>query len=138
MSTLTVGTIQSNTTSPPVVENSAGTQIGTFCRAWVNFNGTGTVAIRAAFNCSSVTDNGTCSYTINFTVAMPDENYATVASMQSTFTGSVAFSSTMSITPSGTYSTAGVSVVGVAAGDVSSYAGQSVTDSAIVCVAIFR
>jgi hypothetical protein len=45
-------------------------------RAWVNFNGTGTVAIRAAFNVSSITDNGTGQYTVNFTTAMPDANYA--------------------------------------------------------------
>jgi hypothetical protein len=46
------------------------------CRAWVNFNGTGTVAIRASGNVSSITDNGTGDYTVNFTTAMPDENYA--------------------------------------------------------------
>lgn len=46
------------------------------CRAWVNFNGTGTVAIRASGNVSSITDNGTGDYTINFTTAMPDANYA--------------------------------------------------------------
>lgn len=46
------------------------------CRAWVNFNGTGTVAIRASGNVSSITDNGTGNYTVNFTNAMPDENYA--------------------------------------------------------------
>jgi hypothetical protein len=47
------------------------------CRAWVNFNGTGTVAIRASGNVTSITDNGTGAYTINFTTAMPDANYAT-------------------------------------------------------------
>jgi len=46
------------------------------CRAWVNFNGTGTVAIRASGNVSSITDNGTGHYTVNFTTAMPDANYA--------------------------------------------------------------
>ena len=46
------------------------------CRAWVNFNGTGTVAIRASGNVSSITDNGTGDYTVNFTTAMPDVNYA--------------------------------------------------------------
>lgn len=45
-------------------------------RAWVNFNGTGTVAIRASGNVSSITDNGTGDYTANFTTAMPDVNYA--------------------------------------------------------------
>ena len=46
------------------------------CRAWVNFNGTGTVAIRASGNVTSITDNGTGSYTVNFTNALPDANYA--------------------------------------------------------------
>jgi hypothetical protein len=50
------------------------------CRAWVNFNGTGTVAIRASGNVSSITDNGTGDYTVNFTTAMPDTNYSAVAS----------------------------------------------------------
>lgn len=49
------------------------------CRAWVNFNGTGTVAIRASFNVSSITDNGTGDYTLNFTTAMPDADYSAVA-----------------------------------------------------------
>lgn len=48
-------------------------------RAWVNFNGTGTVAIRASGNVSSITDNGTGNYTVNFTTAMPDANYAVSA-----------------------------------------------------------
>ena len=46
------------------------------CRAWVNFNGTGTVAIRASGNVSSITDIGTGTYTVNFTTAMPDANYS--------------------------------------------------------------
>src|SRR5210317_1969650 len=45
------------------------------CRAWVNFNGTGTVAIRGSGNVSSITDNGTGDYTTNFTTAMPDDDY---------------------------------------------------------------
>lgn len=46
------------------------------CRAWVNFNGTGTVAIRAAGNVSSVTDFGTGDYRVNFTTALSDTDYA--------------------------------------------------------------
>jgi hypothetical protein len=48
------------------------------CKAWVNFNGTGTVAIRAAFNISSITDGGTGVYTANFTTAMPDINFTLI------------------------------------------------------------
>ena len=47
-------------------------------RAWVNFNGVGTVAIRKAFNVASITDNGTGNYTLNFAVALPDANYCPV------------------------------------------------------------
>jgi hypothetical protein len=50
-------------------------------RAWVNFNGTGTVAIRASGNVSSITDNGTGDYTVNFTTAMPDINYSSNVSI---------------------------------------------------------
>jgi len=46
------------------------------CRAWVNFDGTGTVSIRESGNVSSITDNGTGDYTINFATALPDANYA--------------------------------------------------------------
>ena len=46
------------------------------CRAWVNFNGTGTVAIRASGNVTSITDNGVGDYTVNFTTAMSDANYS--------------------------------------------------------------
>ena len=48
------------------------------CRAWVNFNGTGAVAIRASGNVTSITDNGVGDYTVNFTTAMPDANYCSI------------------------------------------------------------
>jgi len=51
------------------------------CRAWVNFNGTGTVAIRDSGNVSSITDNGVGDYTVNFTTAMTDVNYAPVGNV---------------------------------------------------------
>ena len=47
-------------------------------KSWCNFNGTGTVAIRASANVTSITDNGTGNYTVNITTAMPDANYSTV------------------------------------------------------------
>jgi hypothetical protein len=61
--------------SVPVSTVAQGT-----ARAWVNFNGTGTVAIRAAFNVTSITDNGVGDYTLNFTNAMPNASYAAVGS----------------------------------------------------------
>ena len=57
-------------------------------RAWVNFNGTGTVAIRASGNVTSITDNGVGDYTVNFTTAMPDVNYASVSSAGRNYTTS--------------------------------------------------
>lgn len=70
--------------TPPVFRDGNGTQVGTLCRAWVNFNGTGTVAIRASFNVSSITDNGSGNYTVNFTNAMPDANYSAMGSAGTT------------------------------------------------------
>lgn len=73
MSTIKTTTLSNvaGTSSVPV-----DTVINGSAKAWVNFNGTGTVAIRASFNVTSITDNGTGDYTVNFTTAMPDANYA--------------------------------------------------------------
>jgi hypothetical protein len=65
----------------PAKLNASGSAPLYACRAWVNFNGTGTVAIRASGNVSSITDNGVGDYTVNFTTAMPDANYAVNATM---------------------------------------------------------
>jgi hypothetical protein len=70
MSTLKVNTLQT----------AAGVEVYT-AKAWVNFNGTGTVAIRASGNVSSITDNGTGDYTINFTNALPDANYCAIGTI---------------------------------------------------------
>ena len=76
--------------TPPTIQDSAGTEIGTFCRAWVNFDGTtntgGFCTIRSSFNVSSVADNGVGIYTVNLTTAMPDANFAVVAIGQSNAT----------------------------------------------------
>ena len=66
----------------PNVLNATGTAPLYACRAWVNFNGTGVVAIRASGNVSSITDNGTGDYTVNFTTAMPDADYSAVATTE--------------------------------------------------------
>ena len=78
--TLLTDAVQSSTANtPPQFNDGNGTQVGTLCRAWVNFNGVTTATIRASFNVSSVTRNGTGDYTVNFTNAMPDANYIFVA-----------------------------------------------------------
>ena len=78
MSTLKVNTVRHNTSGfNNVVQftDGAGTQNGTLCRAWVNFNGQGTVAIRADFNVNTVGDNGTGDYTVNFSSAIGNTTY---------------------------------------------------------------
>ena len=95
------------------------------CRAWVNFNGTGTVAIRASGNVSSITDNGTGSYTVNFATAMQDANCAVVATSKQR--GGVTVDVTVSTSSQGASS---VEVLAVAAG--------SMFDSEFMNVAIFR
>ena len=74
MSTIKTETLStpSNATVP------VDTVVNGTAKAWVNFNGTGTVAIRRAFNVSSITDGGTGNYTVNFTTAMPDTNYSLI------------------------------------------------------------
>ena len=57
------------------IKNTSNVEVYT-AKAWVNFNGTGTVAIRASGNVSSITDNGAGNYTVNFTTAMTDTNYS--------------------------------------------------------------
>jgi hypothetical protein len=107
--------------------NATGAAPTYACRAWVNFNGTGTVAIRAQGNVSSITDNGVGDYTINFTTALPDANYAATAVAGGT---------------------AGV-VIGIPVDDVTPRTttalrirtintGFALTDAAVISVAIFR
>ncbi len=67
-----------NDTNVKTALNASGTAPIFACRAWVNFKGTGTVAIRASGNVSSITDNGTGNYTVNFTTAMQDANYSII------------------------------------------------------------
>jgi hypothetical protein len=81
MSTLKVTNIQDtsggNSSTTEQIKNG-------IAKAWVNFNGTGTVAIRASYNVSSITDNGTGDYTVNFATAMVDANYSTSVTPQAT------------------------------------------------------
>jgi hypothetical protein len=79
------------------------------CRAWVNFDGTGTPAIRASGNVTSITDNGTGDYTVNFTNAMPDANYSVVASCDTYLASNTP--TVLNTLNGGTYSTSAVRVI---------------------------
>ena len=101
------------------------------CRAWVNFNGSGTVAIRASGNVSSITDNGTGDYTVNFTTAMPDTNYC--------FTGAATYLTGTSSTSMAVVSgRSGFSPTTSALRVITLFANGSPTDCDIVNVAVFR
>ena len=75
MSTLSVATVKSLSSASPVFQNSSGTEKGQLCKAWVNFNGSGTVSIIGSFNMSSITDQGTGQYRLTYTNAMPNDDY---------------------------------------------------------------
>jgi hypothetical protein len=114
-----------NAPTATALSTASGSAPSYSARAWVNFNGTGTVAIRASGNVSSITDNGTGDYTVNFTTAMPDANYSCVGFSE-------AGAGTGNKGPYQTTSTAsGARII------VYNSAG-SLVDSALVNVAIFR
>ena len=114
MSTLRLTTISNQSGSSSVPSD---TVINGSAKAWVNFNGTGTVAIRASFNVSSITDNGTGDYTVNLTNAMLDTNGVAVgASVEGVgaFTGGQrvvmpSFASTSTVRVGVTFQNGGVS-----------------------------
>lgn len=140
VATITSPTLTSPTLTTPTINSaSVPTVSGTaplyMCRAWVNFNGTGTVAIRASGNVSSITDNGVGDYTVNFTTAMPDANYNSTIGYVST--ALVPSGSTSSPTVDiSSYSTSGVSLRAytyLGTTNDSTYA-----DFSTVCVSVFR
>ena len=90
-STLATAVVSPTLTTPNINSASVPTVSGTaplyMARAWVNFDGTGTPAILASGNVSSITDNGTGDYTINFTTALVDVNYSAVVNSSLTSGG---------------------------------------------------
>jgi hypothetical protein len=76
-SDVTAGTLRSTDANPPVIRNNAGVEIGTLCRAWVNFDGANGTR-RSNHNVSSVTRVGVGDYVVNFATPMPDALYTVV------------------------------------------------------------
>lgn len=94
-------------------------------RAWVNFNGTGTVAIRASGNVTSITDGGVGLYTVNLTTAMPDANYSVTTTMSTNASNNRDIGSVYNILASSF--------------QISTWqAGGTLEDYALVCASIFR
>ncbi len=105
-------------------------------KAWVNFNGTGTVSIKASYGVASITDNGTGDYTVNFTTAMADANYAVVFGGVQRQTAAAAcralgFHSTDDVNASA-YSTTAVRIVNKTS------SGTGYNDASTISVSIFR
>jgi hypothetical protein len=110
------------------------------CRAWVNFNGTDTPAIRSSGNVSSISDNGTGLYTVNFSNSMPDTNYSAVASTRrnttSGGTGENNVNNGVNFRGGSTYSTAfTTSAVQICTGTVTN---EALNDFDYVAVQVFR
>jgi hypothetical protein len=110
------------------VTNTGGSPRYYATRAWVNFKGTSTVTIRAAANVSSITDNGTGDYTVNFTTAMPDANYSVVAMPSSVDASSnnIAFH----IQDGGVYTTSAVQILC----EIASGANQDCTTACVIVI----
>ena len=121
MSTLRVNTLQNAAgTGQPAMSGAA--------KAWVNFNGTGTVAIRAAFNVTSITDVTTGTYNVNFTTALEDANYAVNGSCGRDTNNGYEF---LTIQGTSNMTTSSVRVS-------TRLINQNLLDQAVVCVSIFR
>ena len=105
------------------------TEQGQLCKAWVNFNGTSTVAIRASYNVSSITDNGVGDFTVNFTNALTDANYA--FALSTTSMGATAAPVIVLREIAAPFITS--SLIRISTGNIS-----SVTDPTYLSVAIFR
>lgn len=105
-------------------------------RAWVNFNGTGTVAIRESGNVSSITDNGTGNYTVNFTTAMPDGNYSVTVSQPPHNYTAGSRTTLIHVDALTTFSAGSVIVESGTIANGSSFG--TLIDFPVICVAIFR
>lgn len=109
------------------IQNLAGVEVYT-AKAWVNFNGTGVVAIRASGNVSSITDNGSGDYTVNFATAMTDVNYTiNVTSGNASAGGYIGYIEENLTAP--TTTSVRIALINV---------GVNKIDSSRVCITIFR
>ena len=113
------------------VSTSMANAVNGSAKAWVNFDGVGTVGIRAQYNVSSITDNGTGDYTANFTNAMVDANYA-LTTMGHTLSSGNSDQRVLGWDEGNTYSTTAVQITN------RYYTGSNFDDTTNVSIAIFR
>lgn len=126
------GTVENKAVDPLGIReafNASGSAPVYACRAWVNFNGTGTVEIRASGNVSSITDNGAGNYTVNFAAAMPHANYSPKGNAAQTTTGAISqYQPTIT-----DLTTSSLRVTTNAQGT----SNHTLADNALVCVSVF-
>jgi len=118
------------------IKNTSNVEVYT-CKAWVNFDGTQTAAnmIRASGNVSSITDNGTGDYTVNFATAMADANYSTTATSGN---DDPTNSGTRDANVLGAVTAPSTTAVRVGHSYVSSTENRTSIDATYIFVAIFR
>ncbi|MBW1853118.1 MAG: hypothetical protein JRJ00_00295 [Deltaproteobacteria bacterium] len=112
---------------PTAIDSKITGSTDQICKAWVNFNGTGTVSIRDSFNVSSITDNNPGDYTVNITNALNNTNYCVVSS--GSRSGSVQ-DSIVSIRDDADMLTTSVRII-------TSNGAAGLEDFDVVCIAIF-
>ena len=118
----------------------AGTKLSNLndAKVWVNFNGRGTVAIRGSFNVSSITDNGTGDYTVNFTNSLADTNYTVTTCMNcNDFSATGDHRFVLYIKGTGSAYDMNTNNIGVENSRVE-LNGQQRDDSSMISIAIFR
>tara|TARA_B100000508_G_C11454088_1_gene275769 strand:+ start:1527 stop:1967 length:441 start_codon:yes stop_codon:yes gene_type:complete len=144
MSTLSVNTVKSLGTGAPVFQNSSGTEKGRLAKAYVNFDGTGTLTssnqsgVRDSFNVAAVIDDGTGKYTVTFTNQMSDANYVTNVSQN--FLNNTNTNMTSMVCGIHQQTTTNVKVYTtllLGGGSQSSQANRSATDCEMVYVVVF-
>ncbi len=130
--TLVTPTLVTPTIDSAQVPTVSGTAPIYMCRAWIYFVGSiATPSIKGSGNISSITDNGTGDYTVNFTTAMPDANYS--VSCSAGYSTSASF-----FTATSARSTATPTAPTTTQVAVQSYNGTAVADANNVFVAVFR
>jgi len=116
------------------IKNTSNVEVFT-AKAWVNFNGTGTVAIRGSGNVTSITDLGTGVYNVNFATALVDANYSAVGTVSVKGSGNSARHNVTLGDPDGTYGSYTTTAINFRCDNAQSYVAS---DPLVMSVAVFR
>lgn len=128
--TLVIGTLSDGTNSTSTTNAIQGS-----AKAWVNFNGQGTGSIRASYNVSSITRNNTALYTLNFTNALVDTNYAWCGSARIGWDSTASYLPSICAWLSDTKTTSALQIRGYMSNNGLPYSG---TDFPEINISVFR